>query len=70
MGAGSAGYCPPSASPSHIVMLNSTNMSAERDQLPDEPPPFLGSWKNVYIAVLIYLVVIIVSFYVFMRAFA
>ena len=36
----------------------------------DEPPPFLGSWKRVYTAVLIYLACVIVSFYLFTRAFS
>ena len=45
-------------------------MAADRSHLPDEPPPLLGSWRNVYIAVLIYLVLIISSFYMFTRAFA
>lgn len=43
-------------------------MSEPRD-VPDEPPPFLGSWKRVYIAVLLYLVALIFGFYVFTRAF-
>jgi hypothetical protein len=37
--------------------------------VPDEPPPFLGTWKRVYTAVLIYLVGIIALFYLFTRAF-
>jgi hypothetical protein len=37
---------------------------------PDEPPPFLGTWRRVYLAVLIYLGALIVSFYIFMRAFS
>jgi hypothetical protein len=36
----------------------------------DEPPPFLGTWRNVYIFVLGYLVVVIVGFYLFSRAYA
>jgi hypothetical protein len=36
----------------------------------DEPPPFLGTWRNVYCAVLIYLVVLISLFYVFTRVFS
>ena len=35
----------------------------------DEPPPFLGTWKRVYWAVVIYLVVIIAAFAAFGRAF-
>jgi hypothetical protein len=36
---------------------------------PDEPPPFLRTWRRVYIAVLIYLAGIIVVFYLFTRAY-
>ncbi len=39
-------------------------MSAE----PDGAPPFLGTWKRVYIAVLIYLAAIISAFYAFTQA--
>ncbi len=34
----------------------------------DEPPPFLGTWKRVYSAVLVYLVVLIVLFLWFTQA--
>jgi hypothetical protein len=36
----------------------------------DEPPPFLGSWRRVYTAILIYLVCVIVAFYIFTRAYS
>jgi len=36
----------------------------------DEPPPFLGAWRNVYIFVLCYLFVVILGFYLFSRAYA
>ena len=36
----------------------------------DEPPPFLGAWRRVYIAVICYLAAIIALFYWFSRAFA
>ena len=39
-------------------------------ELPDEPPPFLGTWRNVYLFVLAYLACGITLFYVFTRAFA
>jgi hypothetical protein len=39
-------------------------------ELPDEPPPFLGTWRNVYLFVLAYLACVITLFYVFTRAFA
>lgn len=36
----------------------------------DEPPPILGSWRRIYILVLIYLALLIFVFYVFTRVFA
>jgi hypothetical protein len=45
-------------------------MAADRSQMPDDPPPFLGSWRNVYLAILIYLALLIGSFYVFTQAFS
>jgi hypothetical protein len=36
---------------------------------PDEPPPFLGTWRRVYFAVLVYTAVIIALSYAFTRAF-
>jgi hypothetical protein len=36
---------------------------------PEEPPPFLGTWRHVYTAILIYLAVIIAGFYLFTRAY-
>ncbi len=36
----------------------------------DEPPPFLGTWRRVYAAVLIYLVLLIAGFRLFMRVFS
>jgi hypothetical protein len=35
----------------------------------DEPPPFLGSWRRVYAAVLVYLALLISLFALFTRAF-
>jgi len=37
---------------------------------PDEPPPFLGTWRRVYTLVLLFLTCLIVAFYAFTRAFA
>jgi hypothetical protein len=37
--------------------------------VPDDAPPFLGSWRRVYAAVLIYLVFVILLAYLFTRAF-
>lgn len=36
----------------------------------DEPPPFLGTWRRVYLFVLAYLAFVIAAFYVFSRAYA
>ncbi len=36
----------------------------------DDPPPFLGSWRRVYIGVLIYLASLIGLFYIFTRVFS
>jgi len=43
-------------------------MPEPRD-VPDEPPPFLGTWRRVYPAVLIYLAGLIFVFYLFTRAY-
>jgi hypothetical protein len=37
--------------------------------VPDEAPPFLGTWRRVYIGVAIYLVVILAGFYLFTLAY-
>jgi hypothetical protein len=37
--------------------------------VPDEPPPFLGTWRRVYKGVLIYLFLIVLAFYLFTRAY-
>ncbi len=35
----------------------------------DEPPPFLGAWRRVYVAVLLYLAALILLLYWFAQAF-
>ena len=35
---------------------------------PEEPPPFLGNWRNVYVFVICYLACLIAGFYLFSRA--
>ena len=35
-------------------------MPRDRIEMPDEPPPFLGSWPRVYTVVLVYLAALIV----------
>ena len=41
----------------------------ELREVPDEPPPFLGTWNRVYAAILAYLAAVIVVFYLFTRAY-
>ncbi len=45
-------------------------MPQGRPEMPDEPPPFLGTWPRVYAAVLTYLAFVIASFYAFSRIFS
>lgn len=44
-------------------------MTADRG-MPDEPPPFLGTWRNVYTLVLAYLAALMAVFYAFTRAYS
>ena len=37
--------------------------------LADEPPPFLGSWRRVYLSVVLYLAAIIALFYAFTKTY-
>jgi len=41
----------------------------ELRDVPDSPPPFLGSWGRVYAAVLVYLAGVILAAYWFTRAY-
>ncbi|MGO9232337.1 MAG: hypothetical protein ACLQKA_24330 [Bryobacteraceae bacterium] len=41
----------------------------ELRDVPDSPPPFLGSWRRVYAAVLVYLAGVILAAYWFTRAY-
>ena len=45
-------------------------MNPDREELPDEPPPFLGTWRRVYAVVVLYLAFLILTFYIFMRVFS
>jgi len=40
-----------------------------RDGDPGEPPPFLGSWGRLYLAVLGWLALLILLFWLFARTF-
>ena len=46
------------------------NQQAPARPMPDEPPPFLRSWRRVYIGVLLYLAVVVALLWLFTRAFA
>jgi len=37
---------------------------------PEDPPPLLGTWRRLYLAVVMWLVFLIAIFYVFARRFA
>jgi len=45
-------------------------MPSDPRAMPDEPPPFLGTWRRVYTAVIVYLALLIALCYAFTRAFA
>jgi len=42
----------------------------DQRQIPDEPPPVLGTWPRVYVFVLGYLAAVILAFYLFTVHFA
>jgi len=41
----------------------------ELREVPDKAPPFLGTWRRVYTATLVYLAVIIAAAWLFARSF-
>ncbi len=43
--------------------------SPRRESSPDEPPPILGAWRNVYFAVGGWLLFLILLFYIFAKGF-
>jgi hypothetical protein len=45
------------------------NAPPQRVLAPEEPPPILGTWPRVYLAVLGWLALLIVLFFLFARAF-
>jgi len=47
-----------------------TESEARRASQPDEPPPFLRTWRRVYLAVIGWLAILILTFYLFARRFA
>jgi hypothetical protein len=50
--------------------MNEPAAKPDRSERSEEPPPFLGSWRRVYLAVIVWLALLIVLFYAFSRRFA
>ena len=50
--------------------MNDEPKQMDEGSVPEEPPPFGGSWAVLYTIVLVNLAVLIVIFYIFTRAFA
>ncbi|RPI02795.1 MAG: hypothetical protein EHM64_13360 [Ignavibacteriae bacterium] len=54
----------------HRIGINQRSGSViPDDATTEEKPPFLGSWKNIYLAVLVNLTVLIILFYFISEAF-
>ena len=47
---------------------DAVSKTGKRPSGAEEPPPFLGTWRNVYVFVICYLAVLIAGFYFFSRA--
>ncbi len=45
-------------------------MPPAQREMPDEPPPFLGTWPRVYAVILCELALVILAFYLFTVHFA
>jgi len=45
-------------------------MPSDTREMRDEPPPFLGTWRRAYAALVIYLALLITLCYLFTRAFS
>jgi hypothetical protein len=45
-------------------------MPPDLREVPDEPPPFLGTWARVYAALVLYLALLIAGCYAFTRIFS
>jgi hypothetical protein len=41
----------------------------EKPTVRDDPPPFLGTWRRVYVVILVYLALMIFASYLFTRAY-
>ena len=59
-------YYIPAGAANGVARDTLPDMPEPRD-VPDEAPPFLGTWRRVYIAITIYLAALIFVFYLFTR---
>ena len=50
--------------------MNETAPKPVPSQPPDDPPPLLGTWRRLYLAVIGWLLFLILAFYLFARRFA
>ncbi len=47
--------------------MNESEMLRMHVESKEDPPPFLGSWRRVYLAVIAWLIFLIAVFYLFAR---
>jgi hypothetical protein len=52
------------------LKLDAMKFNLPPEAYDNEPPPFLTTWRNVYISVLAWLALLIFAFYAFTRYFA
>ena len=52
------------------AVSDSGNERSAMNDANNEPPPLLGTWRNLYIFVLVYLAVVILLFWLFTRHYA
>jgi hypothetical protein len=50
-------------------MLEEGKPKTEIRQTFEEPPPILGTWRRLYVAVLVFLFVVILALFIFTRHF-
>ena len=63
-------FCVSSSHKGGLMPCYTPPMPPDPRHMPDEPPPFLGEWRHVYTAVILYLALLIAVCYAFTRAFA
>jgi hypothetical protein len=50
--------------------MNEPASKPDQPERSEQPPPFLGSWRRAYLAVIAWLALLILLFYAFSRRFA